>query len=100
MSSKPPRAKKAPAAAPAAPKKSPKRAAPQKKPEPAFFIIEASLRPLVVAAKPKGAKSPQSFATFGEAKVAAIESLVEAIEAAEAHLHALKRATSFDDLTA
>ena len=50
--------------------------------------------------KPKDMVGNREFSTFAEARSAAIEGLVAGIEAAEAQLWALKRATRYEELSA
>lgn len=80
----------------------PKQAAAKKTAPPkqrgAFYVSFASVGATISAAKPKGVKSPPAFDTFEQAKAAAIDALVDAIEAAEANLLVLKRAQGPGDL--
>lgn len=63
-----------------------------------FYVSFASVGATISTEKPKGAKSPPAFDTFEQAKAAAIDALVEAIETAETQLLALKRAGAPADL--
>lgn len=72
--------------------------APQPKAKAAFYVHATPRTILVSDRKPRGAASAQQFATFEEAKQAAIEVLVLAIEEAEGQLLAIKRAERYDQL--
>jgi hypothetical protein len=72
--------------------------APQPKPKAAFYVHASPRMVLVSDRKPAGAAGAQQFATFEEAKQAAIELLVLAIEEAEEQLLAIKRAERYDQL--
>jgi len=62
----------------------------------AYFVSDVNLSALVSNQKPRGAALTRSFATFDEAKSAAVDSLLQAIEEAERQLLVLKRATSYE----
>jgi len=64
------------------------------KPARGFYVSFTGVSTKISTEKPKGIKSPPAFDTFDQAKAAAVDGLVEAIEAAEAQLLVLKRATS------
>jgi hypothetical protein len=57
-----------------------------------YYVSFASVRAAISTTRPKGNRASPSFDTFEQARSAAIDALVEAIEAAEADLLALKRA--------
>lgn len=63
-----------------------------------YYVSFAGVSAKISTEKPKGAKSPPAFDTFDQAKAAAVDGLVEAIEAAEAQLLVLKRAAGPGDL--
>lgn len=83
---------KAPAARSLAGVASSKAKAPKR--ETAFYVSAPELSVIVSIQKPEGTAS--QFATFDEAKEAAIDALIQAIEDAEAQLLALKRAGDYD----
>jgi hypothetical protein len=58
----------------------------------AFYVTSSEMRLEVADTPPTGVKNPRQFATFDEAKSAAIDALVEAIERAERQLVVVKRA--------
>ncbi len=63
-----------------------------------FFVVRPTIPSLISANGRSGEESLRQFATFAEARAAAIDALVEAIEAAEAQLLAIKRAQGPNDL--
>lgn len=68
-------------------------------PAPAFFVTFAEMNVTITQTAPRGAAEARQFATFDEAKSAAIEALIEAVERAERQLVALKHANHCKDLT-
>ncbi len=62
------------------------------KSEASYYLVTQALAVEVSNAKPPAGATAIEFATFDDARSAAIECLVEAIEAAESRLLALKRA--------
>jgi len=97
------------AAKPVAKKSSPKNAANKNKTSrakarpkssgPSFFVHAPMVPPIVSTIKPSGKTVVHEFATFDEAKAAAIDSLLLAIEELETQLHGLKRAASLEDFS-
>jgi hypothetical protein len=65
-----------------------------------YYVTEPGLVVLVSDQKPKGAGRVRQCARFEEAKSAAVDGLVQAIEDAERQLVALKRAASYKELSA
>jgi len=105
-----PTKKKSPAAAarsvkvasPAAPKpnarlKGEKDKTRQRKPT---FYVTLSCAATISSEKPKDAIGSREFPSFDEARQAAIDELLTAIETAEAQLLSLKRASHYEDLPA
>jgi hypothetical protein len=90
------------AAAPAAPAKSNSRSriakpkAPQRK---STFYVSPSRTATVSSDRPKDVPGSREFPSFAEARRAAIDELVAAIESAELQLLSLKRATRFEELS-
>lgn len=72
--------------------------APRPKPKVAFYVQATPRAALISEQKPKGGASAGPFTTFAEAKQAAIDALVMAIEEAEEQLLAIKRAETFEQL--
>jgi hypothetical protein len=66
----------------------------------AFYVTAPQLKTSISDQKPAGEAGAARFATFDEAKRAAIDALVQAIEEAEAQLEALKRSAGYDELRA
>ena len=66
----------------------------------AYYVTGSMPRVIVSDRKPAGSAEARRFATFEEARRAAIEALVAAIEDAEKQLLALKRAKHYDELGA
>lgn len=90
-------------AAPASPAKSnsrPKVATPKSPQRKPAFYVSPSRTATVSTNKPKDASGSREFPSFAEARRAAIDELVAAIEAAELQLLSLKRATRFEQLSA
>ncbi len=73
------------------PVKRPRAKAKPVKSEPGYYLIVESLAVELTNQKP-AAGAVREFATFEDARSAAMDSLVEAIEAAESRLLAIKRA--------
>ena len=69
-------------------------------PAPAFYMTFAEMNVAITQTSPRGAAGARRFATFDEAKSAAIEALIEAIERAEQRLVALKHANRWEELNA
>jgi hypothetical protein len=67
--------------------------------KPAFYVT-LSFAASISSKKPSDAIGSREFRSFDEARQAAIDELVAAIEAAEAQLLSLKRASQIEDLTA
>ena len=65
----------------------------------AYYVCPPDVRVTVSQQKPKSGNS-SSFATFEEARSAAIDALVEVIESAEQQLTKLKRSRSWEQLKA
>jgi hypothetical protein len=65
--------------------------------ERAFYVSAPQLKTSISDQKPAGEVGAARFATFDEAKRAAIDALVQAIEEAEARLEALKRSAGYDE---
>ena len=84
-------------AAPPATKRAKPKAA---KSQPTYYVVATAVCCDVTDEKPPAGNQARGFATFDEARGAAVEALVELIEAAESHLHALKRATSLSECRA
>jgi hypothetical protein len=63
-----------------------------------FYLTAPDLSVIVSDKKPETAARAPEFTTFDEAKRAAIDALVGAIEGAEARLLALKRAEGYEAL--
>lgn len=93
-------ARPAKAAVPAKPNSRSKVATP-KSPQrkPAFYVIP-SRAATVSNEKPTNSPDSREFSSFAEARRAAIDDLVLAIEAAELQLSELKRATRYEELSA
>jgi hypothetical protein len=66
---------------------------------PVFYLNCPELTALLTDKPPQGQKGARQFATFDEAKSAAIDALVEAIEQGERQLSALKQASDFAGLS-
>jgi hypothetical protein len=66
----------------------------------AYYVTEAASAVVVSDQKPKNAAQVRQYASFDEAKSAAVDGLVQAIEDAERQLVALKRAASYKELCA
>jgi hypothetical protein len=90
-------AKRSPSPAPANSK--PKRPAPAPAAE-GFFVAVSDAVVLVADARPKDLRASGPHADFRTVKCAAVDGLIEAIEAAELRLDALKRAQTLDELRA
>ena len=67
-------------------------------PKTLFYVAAPVQMALVSTEKPAADVPAQSFATFDEARQAAIDSLVEAIEDAERRLVRLRRAGRLEDI--
>ena len=63
-----------------------------------YFVAVPSFCAVLSDQNPEKAERAISYATFAEARSAAIDGLVETIEAAEQQLLALKRAETMNDL--
>jgi hypothetical protein len=63
-----------------------------------FYVIGPDLGVIVSDKKPEAVDRAPEFGTFEDAKRAAVEALVHAIEGAESRLLALKRADGYDAL--
>lgn len=64
----------------------------------AAFYLSHTPTGVVLSDKARAAgNEARAFVSFDEARAAGIDALVRTIEAAEEQLHALKRATSYDD---
>jgi hypothetical protein len=68
-------------------------------PAPVFYVTLPELSVFIAETSPRGAAGARQFASFDEAKSAAIEGLIEAIERAERQLVALKNAKRCEELT-
>jgi hypothetical protein len=62
------------------------------RPAPVFYLTLPEMSVSITETSPRGSAGVRQFATFDEAKSAAIEGLIEAIERAERQLVALKHA--------
>ncbi|MBI3838960.1 MAG: hypothetical protein HY288_13645 [Planctomycetia bacterium] len=67
--------------------------------KPAFYVTCAEIGTSIFQTQPRGLKDARQFATFNEAKSAAVEALIDAIERAEEQLAALKHANRYDELS-
>jgi hypothetical protein len=69
------------------------------RPVPVFYMTFAEMSVAITKTSPRAAAGARQFATFDEAKSAAIEALIEAVERAERQLVVLKHANRCDELT-
>jgi hypothetical protein len=69
-----------------------------RQPEPAYHVTCPDMKVSISHTPPRGVKGARKFATFDEAKSAAIEALIAAIERAEQQLAALKHANDCQEL--
>jgi hypothetical protein len=88
------------AAPPAKPNSRSKVAAPKSPQRKAAFYVSPSRAATVSNEKPANSLDGREFPSFAEARRAAIDELVAAIEAAERQLLSLKRATRYEELSA
>ena len=63
-----------------------------------YYVNIVELAPIISDHKHSTSDHSRQFASFEEAKSAAIDAIVAAIEQAEGQLHDLKRATGYDQL--
>jgi hypothetical protein len=70
-------------------------------PQPArvFYMTVTEMNVAITQTSQRGALGARRFVAFDEAKSAAIEALIDAIERAEQQLVALKHANRWEDLT-